>query len=116
MLTAKGELDTEQVQFNKDAAVCVVVASKGYPGEYQKNSIIRGLDEIEKLPDILVFHAGTKLDENNNWISNSGRVLNIVARGKNIEEARYKAYAALDILDWPEGFFRYDIASTHKLF
>ncbi|GHM58973.1 MAG: phosphoribosylamine--glycine ligase [Candidatus Mesenet longicola] len=109
-LTAKGELGTEQIQFNKDATVCVVVASKGYPDEYQKNSIIRGLDKIEKLPDILVFHAGTKLDINNNWISNGGRVLNIVARGKNIEEARYKAYAALDMLDWPEGFFRYDIA------
>lgn len=115
LLTAKGELGTEKIQLNDNATVCVVVASKGYPDEYQKNSIIRGLDKIKQLPDILVFHAGTKLDENNNWISNGGRVLNIVAKGKNIEEARCKVYAALDILDWPEGFFRHDIGYSTKL-
>ncbi len=111
-LTAKGKLGNESVQLSRDAVVCVVVASKGYPGEYHKNTIIKGLDKIENIPDIMVFHAGTKLDSNNNWISNGGRVLNIVAKGGSVEEAKHKAYAALDLLDWPEGFFRYDIGSV----
>ncbi|QXK91667.1 phosphoribosylamine--glycine ligase [Neoehrlichia mikurensis] len=111
VLTAKGKLGNEVVELNNKSAVCVVVASKGYPDEYKTGSIIKGLDAIEKLPNINVFHAGTKLDSNGNVISNGGRVLNIVAEADNLASAKHQAYAALDLLDWPDGVYRYDIGS-----
>lgn len=105
----KGKFSSSMVQLNKKSTVCVVVASEGYPNNYNKGEIIKGLDKIESIPGILLFHAGTKLDANGNWISDSGRVLNIVAEGDTIEEAKSKAYSALNFLEWPGGFFRYDI-------
>ncbi|QKX03166.1 phosphoribosylamine--glycine ligase [Wolbachia endosymbiont of Litomosoides sigmodontis] len=108
---AKGKLSTKAVELNSKAIVCVVVASKGYPGSYQKGDIIKGLGKIESIPGVLVFHAGTKLDENGNWISDGGRVLNIVGEGNTLEEAKSKVYSALNFLEWPGGFFRYDIGS-----
>ncbi|WP_395877925.1 phosphoribosylamine--glycine ligase [Ehrlichia muris] len=109
-LTAKGKLGNESVELNKKAALCVVVASRGYPGEYKKNSIINGIENIEKLPNIQLLHAGTRR-EGNNWVSDSGRVINIVAQGENLATAKHQAYAALDLLDWPDGIYRYDIGS-----
>lgn len=106
---AEGKLSTKAVELNNKSTICVVVASKGYPGEYQKGEVINGLDKIESIPGILVFHAGTKLDANGNWVSDGGRVLNIVAEGDTIEEAKSKVYSALNFLEWPGGFFRYDI-------
>ncbi|MDM8335149.1 phosphoribosylamine--glycine ligase [Wolbachia pipientis] len=108
---AEGKLNTKVVELNNKAAVCVVVASKGYPGDYQKGETIKGLDKIESIPGILVFHAGTKLDESGNWVSDGGRVLNIVGEGNTVEEAKGKVYSALNFLEWPGGFFRYDIGS-----
>ncbi|KJV69518.1 phosphoribosylamine--glycine ligase [Candidatus Neoehrlichia procyonis] len=111
LLTAKGKLGNEVVELNNKSAVCVVVASKGYPNKYNTGSIIKGLDAIEKLPNINVFHAGTKLDSSGNFISDSGRVLNIVAEADNLANAKHQAYAALDLLDWPDGVYRYDIGA-----
>ncbi|QKX01999.1 phosphoribosylamine--glycine ligase [Wolbachia endosymbiont of Dirofilaria (Dirofilaria) immitis] len=108
---AEGKLSAKVVKLTSKAIVCVVVASKGYPGNYQIGEVIKGLDKIESIPGILVFHAGTKLDENGNWISDGGRVLNIVGEGDTLEEARSKVYSALNFLQWPGGFFRYDIGS-----
>lgn len=108
---AEGKLNVKMVELNNKSTVCVVVASKGYPGDYQKEEVIKGLDKIEGIPGILVFHAGTKLDESGNWISDGGRVLNIVAEGSTIEEAKSKVYSALNFLEWPGSFFRYDIGS-----
>ncbi|AAW71053.1 phosphoribosylamine--glycine ligase [Wolbachia endosymbiont of Brugia malayi] len=108
---AKGKLSAKTVELNSKATVCVVVASKGYPGDYQKGEIIKGLAKIESIPGVLVFHAGTKLDESGNWVSDGGRVLNIVGEGNTLEEAKSKVYSALNFLEWPGGFFRYDIGS-----
>jgi phosphoribosylamine--glycine ligase len=108
---AEGKLSTETVELNNKSTICVVVASKGYPGKYQKGEVIKGLDKIESIPGILVFHAGTKLSTSGDWISDGGRVLNIVAEGDTIEEAKSKVYSALNFLEWPGGFFRYDIGS-----
>ncbi|MDD9331446.1 MAG: phosphoribosylamine--glycine ligase [Wolbachia sp.] len=108
---AQGRLKMKKIELNNKSAVCVVVASKGYPGNYGKGELIKGLDEIKNLPDILVFHAGTKLDENGNYISDGGRVLNVVAEGNTVEEAKSKVYSALNFLEWPGGFFRYDIGN-----
>ncbi|WP_168463935.1 phosphoribosylamine--glycine ligase [Wolbachia endosymbiont of Ctenocephalides felis wCfeT] len=108
---AEGNLDTKKIELSDKSAVCIVVASKGYPGDYKKGEVIKGLDKIEAMPDVLVFHAGTQLDASGNWISDGGRVLNIVAEGNTIEEAKSKAYSALNFLEWPGGFFRYDIGS-----
>lgn len=69
------------------------------------------MDKIENIPGVLVFHAGTKLDESGNWISDGGRVLNIVGEGNTVEEAKSKVYSALNFLEWSGGFFRYDIGS-----
>ncbi|WP_395463385.1 phosphoribosylamine--glycine ligase [Wolbachia endosymbiont of Cantharis cryptica] len=108
---AEGKLNAKTVELNNKSTVCVVVASKGYPGDYQKGEVIKGLDKMEGIPGILVFHAGTKLDESGNWVSDGGRVLNIVGEGNTIEEAKSKVYSALNFLEWPGGFFRYDIGS-----
>jgi len=106
-LTAKGKLGNEMVEFDKKCSLCVVMASKGYPGSYETGSVIHGLDNLPT--DVKVFHAGTKLNENNEYTSNGGRVLNIVSEGDTIEEARHKAYAAVDMIEWKDSIFRYDI-------
>jgi len=108
---AEGKLSAKTVELTNKSTVCVVVASKGYPGDYKTGEIIRGLDKVESIPGILVFHAGTQLDESGNLVSDGGRVLNIVGEGSSIEEAKSKVYSALNFLEWPGGFFRYDIGS-----
>ncbi|MDG7057523.1 MAG: phosphoribosylamine--glycine ligase, partial [Wolbachia endosymbiont of Penenirmus auritus] len=108
---AEGKLSAKTVELINKSTVCVVVASKGYPGDYKTGEIIRGLDKIESIPGILVFHAGTQLDESGNLVSDGGRVLNIVGGGSSVEEAKSKVYSALNFLEWPGGFFRYDIGS-----
>ncbi len=108
---AEGKLSAKTVELTNKSTVCVVVASKGYPGDYKTGEIIRGLDKIESIPGILVFHAGTQLDESGNLVSAGGRVLNIIGEGSSIEEAKSKVYSALNFLEWPGGFFRYDIGS-----
>ncbi|MGL9717590.1 MAG: phosphoribosylamine--glycine ligase [Wolbachia sp.] len=108
---AEGKLSAKTVELSNKAAVCVVVASKGYPDDYKTGEVIKGLDKIENIPGVSVFHAGTKLDESGNWVSDGGRVLNIVGEGNTVEEAKSKVYSALNFLEWPGGFFRYDIGS-----
>ncbi|WP_025263931.1 phosphoribosylamine--glycine ligase [Wolbachia endosymbiont of Onchocerca volvulus] len=108
---AEGKLSSKMVELTNKTIICVVVASKGYPGNYQTGEVIKGLDKIESIPGILVFHAGTKLDKSGNWISDGGRVLNVVGEGNTLEEAKNKVYSALNFLRWPGGFFRYDIGS-----
>jgi phosphoribosylamine--glycine ligase len=84
------------------------MAARGYPGAYEKGSIIRGLNEAEKVDEVEIFHAGTK-DEHGHIIAVGGRVLNVSALGKSVSEAREHAYAAVDRIRWPEGFCRRDI-------
>ena len=87
------------------------MASKGYPGNYQKNSIIKGIDKANNVPNVKVFHAGTARNNKGEIISNGGRVLSITAKGKDIQSARKIAYEAIEHIEWEEGFFRKDIGT-----
>ena len=91
-----------------DPALTVVMAAKGYPGDYARGSVISGLDEAGKVDGVEIFHAGTKAD-GNRILANGGRVLNVSAVGKTVAEAQTRAYAAVDKINWPEGFCRRDI-------
>ncbi len=91
-------------------AVCVVMASKGYPGKYEKGFEITGLDDAAALPDVKVFHAGTKLDENGVVRTNGGRVLDVVALGDSVADAKRKAYEAVSKIHWEGAWSRSDIA------
>ena len=86
----------------------VVMAANGYPGNYDKGSVIRGLGDLPETSIQICFHAGTQQD-GPNVVAAGGRVLNLTARGKSLQEARDKAYGLADQIDWPEGFLRRDI-------
>jgi phosphoribosylamine--glycine ligase len=107
--TAKGMLDGVEIHWHNRAALCVVMAAKGYPGSYKKNTIIRSLDAAASVPDVSVFHAGTLRLPTGEIVANGGRVLGITASGSTIAEAQHNAYQAIDKIDWPEGFCRRDI-------
>ncbi|WP_291732655.1 phosphoribosylamine--glycine ligase [Leisingera sp. F5] len=105
---AEGRLGEAQVNWGDDHAITVVMAADGYPGPYQKGSEIKGLKALPEDSGSMVFHAGTKA-ENGKVLAAGGRVLNVTARGKTLQEARDRAYAMVDGVDWPQGFFRGDI-------
>ena len=92
-----------------DPAVCVVMATNGYPGSVEKGSVIGGLEKADALEDVVVFHAGTA-QRGDDIVANGGRVLGVTARGDTITHAVQRAYEAVDEIDWPEGFCRRDIA------
>src|SRR5258708_4382187 len=89
-------------------ALTVIMATKGYPGDYGKGSVIGGLDEAAKVEGVEIFHAGTA-SKDGRIVANGGRVLNICALGKTVTEAQNRAYQAVDRINWPEGFCRRDI-------
>jgi len=107
--SAEGVLASFHLRWYDKAALTVVMAAKGYPDAYQKGTEIRGLERAAVLPDVTVFHAGTKRGEGGRILANGGRVLNVTATGKTIAEAKARAYEAVDRIDWPEGFCRRDI-------
>ncbi|CAA0814071.1 Phosphoribosylamine--glycine ligase-chloroplastic [Striga hermonthica] len=110
LAACKGDLDSLTLDWSPGFAMVVVMASKGYPGDYQKGTVIRNLDEAEQVgPTIKVFHAGTALDSDGNYVANGGRVLGVTARGADLKEARDRAYEAIDQIHWPGGFNRRDI-------
>ena len=96
-----------------EAAICVVIAAKGYPEDPQKGSVIRGA-EGPFAEGVAVFHAGTARNAAGDLVAAGGRVLNVCARGASVEQARERAYAAVARIDWPEGFHRTDIAWRAK--
>jgi phosphoribosylamine---glycine ligase len=106
---ADGQLDKVSIRFRPEPALTVVMAARGYPGELLKGTEIRGLDKAVAMEGVTLFHAGTKLSDGK-LFANGGRVLNISATGKTVADARARAYAAVDAIDWPEGFCRRDIA------
>jgi phosphoribosylamine---glycine ligase len=108
LATADGTLRSCDLAWHGDAALTVVMASKGYPGAYQTGSVIRGLERAGAMEGVAVFHAGTSR-QGDRLIASGGRVLNITARGATVAEAQRRAYAAIDCIDWPEGFCRRDI-------
>ena len=105
-----GVLGHFDLRWHDQASVCVVMAAKGYPGAYAKGSEIRGLDRAGALDGVTVFHAGTKAD-GERILSDGGRVLGVTAVGRDVAAAQRCAYAAVDVIDWPEGFCRRDIAA-----
>ena len=105
---AEGRLAEAQVNWGDDHAITVVMAAKGYPGSYEKNTVIKGLDALPEDSSNMVFHAGTAAKDGN-IVATGGRVLNVTARGNSLNEARDRAYAMADQIDWPEGFLRRDI-------
>jgi phosphoribosylamine--glycine ligase len=103
-----GELAGKEAKWSNECALTVVMAAKGYPGDYAKGSEIRALNAASALSGVTLFHAGTKADSAR-IVANGGRVLNVTAVGASVSEARDRAYAAVDAIDWPEGFCRRDI-------
>lgn len=110
LAACRGELTGVSLDWSPGSAMVVVMASKGYPGSYKKGTIIRNAEEAEKVsPDVKIFHAGTALDSNGNLVAVGGRVLGVTAKGNDLQQARDRAYQAIEVIDWPEGFYRRDI-------
>ncbi|MFL6826577.1 MAG: phosphoribosylamine--glycine ligase [Bradyrhizobium sp.] len=105
---ADGQLKNFSLRWYEDAALTVIMATRGYPGDYGKGSVIGGLDEAAKVEGVEIFHAGT-VAKDGHILANGGRVLNLCATGKTVTEAQRRAYAAVDRIKWPEGFCRRDI-------
>jgi phosphoribosylamine--glycine ligase len=105
---AEGRLDSAQVHWADDHALTVVMAAKGYPGDYEKGSVVKVLKDIPETSSQMLFHAGTT-EKAGQLTATGGRVLNLTARGDSLAQARARAYDMLDAIDWPEGFCRTDI-------
>ncbi len=108
--TATGRLAEVTPRWSDDAALTVVMAARGYPGPYERGSVIAGIDAAEALPGVKVFQAGTALRDGR-LVAEGGRVLDVTARGATIAEAQARAYQAVGKIDWPGGFCRHDIGS-----
>jgi phosphoribosylamine--glycine ligase len=108
LATVDGALDQVSVRWHDLAAISVVMASKGYPGDYASGSEIKGLDRAGAIEGVTIFHAGTRRD-GKRLLAAGGRVLNVTATGKTLKEAQTRAYQAVDLIDWPQGFCRRDI-------
>ncbi|WP_414463891.1 phosphoribosylamine--glycine ligase [Hyphomicrobium sp. DY-1] len=108
LATTDGVLKTFDMRWSDDAALTVVMAANGYPGTPQKGTEIKGLDLAKAVPNVEIFHAGTRRD-GDRIIADGGRVLNVTGRGKTVKDARDAAYAAIAKIDWPGGFYRKDI-------
>ncbi len=109
--TCDGVLSTLDLRWSEQPALTVVMATKGYPGSYRKGSEIRGVDAAAQDPDVVIFHAGTTAGPDGRLLANGGRVLDVTAMAPTMAAARARAYAAVDRIDWPEGFCRRDIGS-----
>ncbi|KAL2231390.1 UNVERIFIED_CONTAM: Phosphoribosylamine--glycine ligase, chloroplastic [Sesamum indicum] len=110
LAACKGKLSGVSLNWSPGSAMVVVMASNGYPGSYKKGTVILNLEEAEQVaPTVKVFHAGTTLDSDGNYIASGGRVLGITAKGVDLEEARDRAYLAVEQVNWPGGFYRRDI-------
>jgi len=105
---AEGRLAKAKLAWRKEAALSVVMATQGYPGSYRKGSEIKGLEKAAALKDVEIFHAGTR-EEDGRILADAGRVLNVTALGRTVAEAQKRAYKAVGLIDWPEGFCRSDI-------
>ena len=109
LATISGGLDNVDLEWLPQASVCVVMASGGYPGQYDNGKEIKGLDSLKNQEGISVFHAGTK-SENEKIVTNGGRVLNVVACGRDIKEAQKKVYEAVSKISFDGAHYRRDIA------
>ncbi len=103
-----GVLGNVDLRWRDEVALSVVLAARGYPGAYVRDTEIRNLAAAKALPDVLIFHAGTRLSDGK-LLATGGRVLDVTARGKTVAEAQARVYEAVDLIDWPDGFCRRDI-------
>ncbi len=109
-MVATGKLDALDLRWTDQVAVCVVLASEGYPGSYEKGKVILGIEEAEELDGVTVFHAGTAFNQDDELVTNGGRVLNVVALADTFEDARELAYEACDKINFEGKQYRHDIA------
>ena len=107
-----GTLDQMDLQFEDNAAVCVVLASDGYPEHYEKGFPIHGLEHFKDADGYYVFHAGSKFDADGQIVTNGGRVLGVTATGKTLKEARANAYAATEFITFDNKYMRHDIGKA----
>lgn len=108
MATVEGTLDQQIIEWDERPAVCVVIASGGYPGSYKKDIEIKGLGEVKKMKDVVVFHAGTKI-MNGKVVTDGGRVLGVTALGNSIADAKARAYEAVAKISFDGAYYRKDI-------
>lgn len=108
---AKGDLgkDDFSLEWDERSSMIVVVATNGYPGSYEKGSVIRNIDAVDAMEGVNVYHAGTAKSDGGEIVADGGRVLGVTAMGDSILQAQKAAYRAVDAIDWPEGFCRRDI-------
>jgi len=111
LATVEGTLGHVSLRWDDRSAVTVVMAANGYPGAYEKGSVIAGTEGAAG-DDVMLFHAGTKIEGDGTVRANGGRVLAVTGLGKDVEAARGTAYGAVDSIDWPDGFCRRDIAAS----
>ncbi len=111
MAVAEGRPDDIHLEWDNQWAVCVVLASAGYPGKYEKGKVILGVEDAEDMDGVKVFHAGTARNADGELITAGGRVLNVVALGKTFDEARQKAYEACDVINFEGKQLRSDIGA-----
>ena len=108
----EGRLDAIDLQFEDNAAVCVVLASEGYPVSYEKGFEIKGLEKFDSAEGYYCFHAGTKRTEDGRILTNGGRVLGVTAKGADLKEARANAYAATEWVEFENKYMRHDIGKA----
>ncbi len=105
---AEGDFGEPKLDWRPNHVMTVVMASDGYPGVYKKGTEIKGLEKAAEIEGVTVFHAGTRI-QNGRMLAAGGRVLNVTGEGSTLSEARDRAYRAVDLIDWPDGFCRRDI-------
>jgi phosphoribosylamine---glycine ligase len=113
LAVAAGDLSGIEIEWHQKAAVCVVLAAEGYPGDYRKGDAISGLEEAGKVEDLVVFHAGTK-GADGAIVTNGGRVLGVTALGSTVQEAIDRAYRGVSLVSWPGMHYRRDIGAKAK--
>ena len=111
MAVAEGRPEDIDLRWSEQWAVCVVLASEGYPGSYEKGKVILGIDEAEDIDGVTVFHAGTAKNADEELVTAGGRVLNVVALGDSFDDAREKAYDACDLINFEGKQYRNDIGT-----
>ncbi len=107
-----GKLDAVDLQFEDNAAVCVILASDGYPEKYEKGFVIGGLNAFDGKEDYFCFHSGSKLDDEGKIVTNGGRVLGVTALGRDLKEARANAYKATEWVNFENKYMRSDIGKA----
>ncbi|HET8674237.1 MAG TPA: phosphoribosylglycinamide synthetase C domain-containing protein, partial [Blastocatellia bacterium] len=110
-----GTIASTRVSWSEDSSVCVVAASKGYPGQFEKGKPITGLNEAKSTTGVEIFHAASVRDEQGSFLTSGGRVLGVTARARTLEEARVRAYQAIGKISFENMHYRTDIARTDRL-